>query len=89
MATIQQINAGDNVPPKEDASKEYLAYYSQFLQSPAFKQLDPEVKQLHVLHARETMKATKGGLRDKGKKKRDKPNVMSRIVSRLRKEVIK
>jgi hypothetical protein len=90
MATIQQINAGDNVPPKEDATKEYIAYYSQFVQSPAFKQLDPEVQQLHIVHIKGTIEATKGGLKEgrEGEEEK-KPKIMSRIVSKLRKEVIK
>jgi hypothetical protein len=64
MATIQRINSGENVPPKENPSKEYLAYYNQFLQSPSFKQLPPEVQQLHIAHVRGTIEAAKGGLRE-------------------------
>jgi len=89
MATIQQINAGEFVPGKKDATKEYIAYYGQFLQSPAFKQLDPEVQRLHVEHVRETVNITKGGLKERGEEGEKKPNVMSRIVKRLRKEQIK
>ena len=90
MATIQQISAGENVPPKENASKEYLAYYGQFLQSPAFKQLDPEVQQLHILHVRGTMDATKAGLKERGEGEGEgKPNVMSRIVKNLKDRIIK
>ena len=85
MATIQQINAGENMPPNEDASKEYLSYYNQFVQSPSFKQLDPEVQQLHMMHIQGTVQATKGGLRE-GAAGGEQENVMSRIVKRLRKQ---
>ena len=90
MATIQQISAGENVPPKENASKEYLAYYGQFLRSPAFKQLDPEVQQLHIMHVRGTMEATKAGLKERGEGEGEgKPNVMSRLVKNLKDRIIK
>lgn len=62
MQTIQRINAGENVPPKENPSKEYLAYYKQYVQSPAFKQLDPEIQRLHIEHLRATIESAKGGL---------------------------
>jgi hypothetical protein len=74
METIQRINAGENVPPKEDASKEYLAYYDQFMKSPAFQQLDPEIKKLHVVHIRGTIEATRGGM-----KQEQKPSFFSRL----------
>lgn len=89
MATIQQINTGENVPAKKDATKDYLAYYNQFLQSPAFKQLDPEVKQLHILHVRETAEVIKGGLKDSGSeedKKRLGP--LSVVASSLKKRFL-
>jgi len=62
MATIEKINSGENVPPKENASKEYLAQYEAFIRSPAFKQLDPEVRQLHMVHLRETIQLAKQAL---------------------------
>lgn len=62
MDTIQRINAGESVPPKENASKEYLAQYEAFIRSPGFKQLDPEVRQLHVVHLRETIQLSKQSL---------------------------
>lgn len=74
MATIQRITAGENVPPKQDATKEYLAYFDQFIKSPAFKQLDSEVKNLIIQHVRSTIEATKGGL-----KQPNKPNFFSRM----------
>jgi len=62
MNTIQQINAGQNVPPKQNPSKEYLAYYNQYIQSPAFKQLDPEIQALHIQHIRGTVESARSGL---------------------------
>src|SRR3990167_3469468 len=62
MATIQRISAGENVPGKQDASKEYLAAYDQFVRSPVFQQLDPEVKQLHIMHLRDTVNLSKQDL---------------------------
>jgi hypothetical protein len=63
QANIQKMMAGENVPPKEDATKEYVAYMNEFLKSPAFKQLEPEVKQIIVTHVRGTIDASKGGLK--------------------------
>ena len=74
MAVIQRLQAGENVPPKEDASKEYVAYFSQFLKSLAFKQLDQEVKQLIIAHVRGTIEASKGGL-----KQPQQPSFFSRL----------
>lgn len=86
MATIQQINSGENVPPKKDASKEYVAYYGQFIKSPAFKQLDPEVQQLHMMHASGTVQMAKSGLKERVPEEKPEQGVMSKIVSKLRKE---
>jgi hypothetical protein len=76
MQTIQRINAGDNVPPKENPSKEYVAYYGQFVKSPAFKQLNPEVQRLHIEHIRGTAQSAKGGLREEGQEQQ--PNLLDR-----------
>lgn len=62
MDTIQRINNGESVPPKENASKEYLAQYEAFIRSPAFKQLDPEVQKLHIVYLKETIALTKQAL---------------------------
>jgi len=69
MAVIQQINSGENVPPKKNASKEYLAFYNQFIRSPAFKQLDPVVQRLHIEHLRGTTRLARGGIKEGGQKK--------------------
>ena len=86
MSAIQQIMSGERLPPKEDASKEYMAYFSQFLQSPSFKQLDPEVQTLVIEHTRGTMEATKVGLKEGVGVEEEKPGVLSQIAKRLRGE---
>jgi hypothetical protein len=63
QATIQQIMGGQSVPPMKDPTKEYIAYFNQFIQSPAFKQLDPEVQRLIVEHIKGTIDLAKGGLK--------------------------
>lgn len=62
---IKRINAGENVPPKEDPSKEYLSVYGQYMESPQFQKLSPEVQALHVAHIRGTTQSAKGGLGQK------------------------
>jgi len=62
MDTIQRINNGESVPPKENASKEYLAQYEAFIRSPEFKQLDSEVQKLHIVHLKETIQLAKQAL---------------------------
>ena len=65
MQAIQRIQAGENVPPPQNPTKEYLAYFNQFIQSPAFKQLDPEVQRMMVEHIRATVDTAKQGLGQK------------------------
>lgn len=66
MQTIQRINSGENVPPKKEPTKEYMAYYNQFLRDPAFKQLSPEVQRLHIEHIKGTVEAAKGAMGEAG-----------------------
>ena len=63
---IQRIIQGENVPPQENPTKEYIAIFNQFMQSPAFKQLDPEVQQLIVEHIKATVAAAKGAASNGG-----------------------
>lgn len=62
MAAIQRMQAGENVPPPQAPTKEYLAYLGQFIKAPAFKQLDPEVQRIMIEHVRGTVGAAKAGL---------------------------
>src|SRR3990167_8875499 len=62
MQAIQRIQAGENVPPPTNPTKEYIAYFSQFLKSPSFKQLDPEIQRIMLEHIRATIDSAKQGL---------------------------
>lgn len=83
MQTIQRINAGENVPPAKDPSKEYIAMYKQFIEGPAFKQLDPEVQRLHIEHIKGTIEQAKSGLKEGGETAteggQEKPGIRERI----------
>jgi len=81
MANLQKMMQGEGVPAKKDASKEYVAYMAQFLQSPAFKELDPEVQGLIIAHARGTAQASRGGLKEKSKRKK---NVIRTVMDNVR-----
>jgi hypothetical protein len=83
MSNIQRINSGENVPPKADASKEYLATYRNFMESPGFKQIDPEVQRLHVEHLRGTTEAAKSALGGKPQEQQKQPGggIFNRIRS--------
>lgn len=67
MQTIQIINSGENVPPKKDPTKEYVAYYSQFLKSPYFRQLEPEIQAMHIQHIQETINGVKTAMGEQPK----------------------
>jgi len=62
MSAIQRLAAGENVPPPQNPTKEYVAYLNQFIQSPAFGQSSPEVQALMVEHIRATVTNAKAGL---------------------------
>jgi len=79
MQTIQRINSGESVPPKENPTKEYLAYYNQFIKSPAFKELDSEVQRLHIAHLRGTVESAKSGLKEPTGEEKERPGLMERI----------
>lgn len=83
VSTIQLINAGENVPPKKNADADYVAAYNQYLQTPAFRQLDPEVQRLHIEHIRGTVESSKQELKENVKSE-TKESPLSRLVKRLR-----
>lgn len=62
MSAIQRLSAGENVPPPKNPTKEYIAYFSQFIKSPAFKQVSPEGQQLIIEHIKATVASAKQGL---------------------------
>lgn len=74
--TIERINAGQNIPPKENPSKEYISVYSQYLESPQFKRLTPEQQALHVAHVRGTVQQAKGEL---GQEDQSEGGFMARV----------
>jgi len=82
-SVIMRINTGENVPPKPNASKNYVAAYNQFIRSPAFQQLDPEVQQLHMAHAQGTVQMIKQGdgqLGQQGQSGQPQPNIIQRAL---------
>jgi hypothetical protein len=77
--TIKRILAGENVPPKEGASKEYLSTIGMFMDSPQFQQLSDEQKALLSVHAQGTAGAAKGEL--KKNESQSQGGFLSRIQS--------
>ena len=69
MAAIEKMIAGENVPPNQNASKEYIAYFTEFMKTPDFQKLDNEVKNLIITHIKGTMAATQGGMKQTPEKK--------------------
>lgn len=87
--TIARINAGENIPPMANPSKEYIALYNQYIQSPEFGQLDPEVQRLHIEHLRGTLELAKGAMNNGGQAAPEmgapaqKPGMMQALMSRF------
>jgi len=65
-AVIERIKQGENVPPQVNPTKEYIAMFNQYIQSPEFKTLDPEVQQLMIEHIKATMAGAQGSLNNSG-----------------------
>lgn len=59
LQDIQMLTAGKDVPVDPNVTKEYLATFQQFIQSPQFQQLPPEIKQAIVQHAQQALGAAK------------------------------
>jgi len=83
LETIGKINNGEFIAGKEDAEPAYLNAYGQFVQSPEFKQLDPEVQKLHVVHLRETSDIVKRNLKEGKSSVPEEENLLSKIVKRI------
>src|SRR3989304_5638083 len=83
LETIGKINNGEFIAGKEDAEPAYLNAYGQFVQSPEFKQLDPEVQKLHVIHLRETTDIVKKNLKEGKSSVPEEENLLSKIVKRI------
>ena len=86
LKTIGKINAGEFVPGKKDATPQYLQAYGQFVQAPEFKQLDPEVQRMHVIHLRETSDIVKENMKEGPSSVGEDENVLSKIVKRITKK---
>lgn len=56
---IALISQGQQVPPEANPTKEYLATYQAFIESPQFKQLPPEIQQMHIAFIKQTMMQSK------------------------------
>ena len=64
MQDIQMINMGQQPQPRKDASPEYIAYYNQYVNSPAFKQLPPEIQRVHMEQVKGLISSVKGGMKE-------------------------
>lgn len=62
LQEIQLMNAGKEVPPQENPTKQHLATHQAFMDDPQFEQVPVEVQQLHVVHVRAEQENTKKGL---------------------------
>jgi hypothetical protein len=62
MQEIQTMNQGQMAPPQEQPSKAHLATHDQFMKSPQFKTLAPEIQQLHVQHVKMEIDNAKNSL---------------------------
>ena len=87
LKTIGKINAGEFVPGKDDATPQYLSAYGQFMQAPEFKQLDPEVQRLHVIHLRETADIVKKNMKEGTSSVGENENLLSKVVKNITKRI--
>lgn len=62
LQEIEFINRGDEVPPQEAPTKMHLATHNQYMNSPQFKELDPQIKQMHVAHVKAEIDNSKRAL---------------------------
>jgi hypothetical protein len=56
---IQLLNSGQSVPPQQNPTKEHIATHQAFMEAPEFKQLPPEIQQLHVMHLKAEVQTLK------------------------------
>lgn len=84
MQVIKRINSGEMVRGIDDAPKDYVNIYSQFIQSPDFKQTPPEVQKMHILHIRETVQKSKDSLKMKESKQKPTEGPLSRLAMLLK-----
>ncbi len=84
-SAINRVNSGENVPPKENASKGYLAAYNKFLRSPIFQQLSLEVQKLHMEHIRGTTELAKQAMGEgqQQQQQQQQPGLLQRALQRF------
>lgn len=69
LQDIQAISQGQQVQPSQQAvTKEYMATYQAFIQSPQFKQLSPEIQQAHIMHIKQVLGMGKQAMGIQGEK---------------------
>lgn len=62
IAEIEQLNQGVDVPPQQSPSQAHLAQHQAVLDAPEFKQLAPEIQQLHLRHTQAESQNAKGAM---------------------------
>lgn len=62
MQHIQLLNSGQEVPPEANPTKEHMATHQAFIEAPEFKQLPPEIQQLHTIHIQAELQVAKGAM---------------------------
>lgn len=75
LQDIQAISKGEPVQPSQQSvTKEYMATYQAFIQSPQFKQLPPEIQQMHIAHIKQVLGMGKQAMGAQGEKPGLPPN---------------
>lgn len=62
MADIQLLLSGQQPQVPDDVTKEYVATFEQFMQSPQFKELPPEIQQLVTSYVEQLLAKAKGDM---------------------------
>jgi hypothetical protein len=62
LQDIQMISHGQQAQVDPNVTKQYLATYQAFVQSPQFQKLPPEIQQLHVAHLKAVLQAGKSAM---------------------------
>lgn len=63
LADIKLVSEGQQPTPPEEVTKEYLATYQNFINSPEFKELPPEVQTAHLQYMRTLVDIAKQSLK--------------------------
>jgi hypothetical protein len=68
LQDIAAISKGDPVQMPQEATKEYMATFQGFIQSPQFKQLSPEIQQMLIEHIKQVLAMGKQSMGITGEK---------------------